>query len=118
MEEQFTSRAIIHHQIKFLCGLKSKPQFNNKRIINQFQNPPLSFNMLHLVPFYHLLLLQNFHGIDLLVVIFLHKKNLAITALAHDFNGRKVINAKFIICDALDALIIFNLIKFLIRKEK
>ncbi len=92
MLKQFPSPHELKDKIKFSISLKSIFESNKEGMICFLQNSFFSKSMLQLVCFNDLILIQNFDGIILLIILFLSHDNFAECSFTQHFNKVKILN--------------------------
>ncbi len=66
--------------------------------------------MLHLVPFYHVLFLKDFHCKYFLFFVLFYQQDLPVASLSDNFYNREVVDGKFAVSYAVDIFININLV--------
>lgn len=69
MEEQFSTSCIVQDEIKLLFGLEGVVQLHNERMVERAEHSSLCLRVFNLLPLDDIGLGQDFHGIELLVVL-------------------------------------------------
>ena len=82
--EEFSPGAILKNKIEFFLILKAVLEMHEEGVVEFGEDAFLGHNIFFLVLFEDVLLLEYFHGVDLVVSFPPHQKHLGVGATAYD----------------------------------
>ena len=82
--EEFSAIDIVHDKVEFVACLERVVEIDEERVSEFLKDVLFGFCMFEFVVFEDVLLVQDFHGIDTIVVLFTNLKDFSETAFTND----------------------------------